>query len=70
VKPLLEQQDPQLAKEIDERFAEAEDTLRPYRRGDGFVLYGELTEQDKRQLAQSIDALAEPLSQVAAIVVS
>jgi iron uptake system component EfeO len=70
VKPLIEQQDPQLAKEIDERFAEAEDTLRPYRRGDGFVLYGELTEQDKRQLAQSIDALAEPLSQVAAIVVS
>jgi iron uptake system component EfeO len=68
VKPLLEQQDPQLAKEIDERFAEVEDTLRPYRRGDGFVLYGELTEQDKRQLAQSIDALAEPLSQVAAIV--
>jgi iron uptake system component EfeO len=69
VKPILEQQDPQLAKEIDQRFADVEDTLRPYRRGDGFVLYGELTEQDRRQLAQSIDALAEPLSQVAAIVV-
>jgi iron uptake system component EfeO len=68
VKPLLVQQDPQLAKEIDQRFADVEDTLRPYRRGDGFVLYGELTEQDKRQLAQSIDALAEPLSQVAAVV--
>ncbi|HEY7121055.1 MAG TPA: iron uptake system protein EfeO [Solirubrobacterales bacterium] len=68
VKPLLEQQDPQLAREIEQRFADVEDTLRPYRRGDGFVLYGELTEQDKRQLAQSIDALAEPLSQVAAII--
>jgi iron uptake system component EfeO len=68
VKPLLQQQDPQLAKEIDERFADVEKTLQPYRRGDGFVLYGELNEQDKRQLAQSIDALAEPLSQVAAIV--
>jgi iron uptake system component EfeO len=68
VKPLLEQQDPQLAKEIDQRFAQVEDTLRPYRRGDGFVLYGELSEQDQRQLAQSIDALAEPISQVAAIV--
>jgi iron uptake system component EfeO len=68
VKPLLEQRDPELAKEIDQRFAEVEDTLQPYRRGDGFVLYGELTEQDKRQLAQSIDALAEPLSQVAAII--
>jgi iron uptake system component EfeO len=68
VKPLLAQQDPQLAKEIDQRFADVEDRLQPYRRGDGFVLYGELNEQDKRQLAQSIDALAEPLSQVAAIV--
>jgi iron uptake system component EfeO len=68
VKPLLVQQDPQLAKEIDQRFTEVENTLRPYRRGEGFVLYGELTEQDKRQLAQSIDALAEPLSQVAAVV--
>jgi iron uptake system component EfeO len=68
VKPLLAQQEPQLAQEIDQRFADVEDTLRPYRRGDGFVLYGELTEQDKRQLAQSIDALAEPLSQVAAVV--
>ena len=68
VKPLLVQQDPQLAKEIDQRFAEVEEALRPYRRGDGFVLYNELSEQDKRRLAQSIDALAEPISQVAAIV--
>ncbi len=68
VKPLLVQQDLQLAKEIDQRFADVEETLRPYRRGDGFVLYGELSEQDQRQLAQSIDALAEPLSQVAAVV--
>ena len=69
VKPLLVQQDPQLAKEIDQRFAEVEEALRPYRRGDGFVLYNQLSEQDKRRLAQSIDALAEPISQVAAIVV-
>ena len=68
VKPLLLQQDPELAKEIDQRFAEVEEALRPYRRGDGFVLYNQLSEQDKRRLAQSIDALAEPISQVAAIV--
>jgi iron uptake system component EfeO len=68
VKPLLVQQDPQLAKEIDQRFAEVEEALRPYRRGDGFVLYSELSEHDKRRLAQSIDALAEPISQVAAVV--
>jgi iron uptake system component EfeO len=69
VKPILDERDPGLASEIDQRFADVDAALDPYRRGDGFVLYGELTEQDKRQLAQSIDALGEPLSQVAAIVV-
>jgi len=68
VKPILEQGDPDLAAEIEQRFADVEKALEPYRRGDGWVLYGELTEQDKRKLAQSIDALAEPLSQVAALV--
>jgi iron uptake system component EfeO len=66
VKPLLVQVDPALAREIDQRFADVDTALAPYRRGDGWVLYGELTEQDKRRLSQSIDALAEPLSQVGA----
>jgi iron uptake system component EfeO len=68
VKPILEQHDPQLGKEIEQRFADVEEALAPYKQGDGYVLYGDLTEQDKRKLAQSIDALAEPLSQVAALV--
>lgn len=66
VNPMLKQVDPSLSREIEQRFADVEAALRPYRRGNGFVLYGELTEQDKRKLSQSIDALAEPLSQVAA----
>jgi iron uptake system component EfeO len=66
VEPLLEASDPQLSSEIEQRFADVDTALAPYRRGDGWVLYGELSEQDKRKLAQSIDALAEPLSQVAA----
>ncbi|HEY7267769.1 MAG TPA: iron uptake system protein EfeO [Solirubrobacterales bacterium] len=67
-KKLLEAKDPELASEIEQRFADVEKALEPYERGDGYVLYGELSEQDKRRLAQSIDALGEPLSQVAAIV--
>jgi iron uptake system component EfeO len=69
VKPLLASRNPELAKEIDQRFADVQNALAPYRTGDGFVLYGELTEADKRKLSQAIDALGEPLSQVAAIVV-
>jgi iron uptake system component EfeO len=68
VRPLLEARDPQLASEIEQRFADVDAALAPYARGDGYVLYGQLAEQDKRKLAQSIDALAEPLSQVASVV--
>jgi iron uptake system component EfeO len=66
VNPILKQVDPSLSSEIEQQFADVEAALGPYRRGNGFVSYGELTEQDKRKLSQSIDALAEPLSQVAA----
>jgi iron uptake system component EfeO len=66
VEPLLEASDPQLSSEIEQRFSDVDAALAPYKRGDGWVLYGELSEQDKRKLAQSIDALAEPLSQVSA----
>jgi iron uptake system component EfeO len=69
VKPLLARRNPELAKEIDQRFVDVQNALAPYRAGDGFDLYGELTEADKRKLSQAIDALGEPLSQVAAIVV-
>ena len=42
-------------------------TLNTYRRSTplGYALYGELSATDRRRLAQSVDALAEPLSMVA-----
>jgi iron uptake system component EfeO len=69
VSPLLRERDPALADEISRRFDAVEAALRPYQRGSGYVSYTELTKADKRKLAQSIDALAEPLSQVAALIV-
>lgn len=68
VRPLLAADDPDLAAEIGARFDDVEAALAPYRRGPGFVLYTSLSPQDTRALAVSIDALAEPLSRVAAIV--
>ncbi len=70
VKPLLDKKDPKLAKEIEAGFEDVYASLKPYRRGDGFVSYTELTEADTRKLAQEIDALAEKLSQVPAQIVS
>jgi iron uptake system component EfeO len=69
VEPLLSKQDPKLAKEIEASFEDVYASLKPYRRGDGFVSYTELTKADTRKLAQEIDALAEELSQVSAKIV-
>jgi iron uptake system component EfeO len=69
VKPLLSKKDPKLAKEIEASFEAVNSSLKPYRRGNGFVSYTELTKADTRRLAQEIDALAEELSQVPAQIV-
>jgi iron uptake system component EfeO len=70
VEPLLSKNDPELAKEIEADFDTVYATLKPYERGEGFVSYTELTKADTRKLAQSIDTLAEKLSQVPAAIVT
>jgi iron uptake system component EfeO len=66
LQPALAEKDPALAKQIAGRFAAVDSALAAYRKGDGFVLYTTLTPSDTKKLSQSIDALAEPLSKVAA----
>ena len=69
--PLLDAPRPALVGEIDTRFAAVDGGAR--RRtasGGGFVPYTDADERDTRALSQAIDALAEPLSQVAALVVA
>ncbi len=59
-----------LGATIAARFASVESALDRYRRPTplGYALYDELTPANRRTLAQRIDALAEPLSTLAAIV--
>ena len=64
LEPVLESEDPELVAEINDRFTELYATLQPYRDGDGWVPYTELDEGERRELSQSVDALAEPLSRV------
>lgn len=68
VKPLLDESDPELSGELEADFKMVFAELQPYRRGNGFVSYKELTQVDTRKLAQSIDTLAEKLSQVPAAI--
>ena len=64
VKPVVEQQDPELVSEIEARFEDVEREIEPYRRGDGWISYEKVDEGQRRELSQKIDALAEPLSRV------
>jgi iron uptake system component EfeO len=68
VKPLLDETDPDLSGEIEADFKMVFNSLQPYRTGNGFVPYTELTKADTRELAVAIDTLAEKLSQVPAAI--
>ncbi|MCW2742687.1 MAG: efeO [Blastococcus sp.] len=68
LRPYLEEADPGLVTEIDERFAETEAELAQYRAGDGWMLHDQLTQEQLKGLSDSITALTGSVSQVAAVV--
>jgi iron uptake system component EfeO len=68
LRPYLEKADADLAAEIDQRFAETGAELGKYQAGDGWTLYDQLTEEQLRGLSDSITALTESVSKVAAVV--
>jgi iron uptake system EfeUOB component EfeO/EfeM len=72
VRPIVAKSDPELAETIDARFAAMSRALGAHRAPgpSGFVPYTALTRQQTRKLSQAVDALAEPLSRVGAIVVA
>lgn len=64
VKPVVKRQDPDLVAQIETCFESLEREISPYRQGDGWVSYENVSEEQRRELSQKIDALAEPLSRV------
>lgn len=64
LRPVLTEEDPKLVEKIEGRFDALYDTLQPYREGDGWVPYTKLDEGERRELSQSVDELAEPLSRI------
>lgn len=68
LKPRLAEKDPDLEKQIGERFDALNKELAPFATKDGgYVTYDKLTKEDIRTLSQNLDALAEPLSQMGTI---
>ncbi|HEY3724244.1 MAG TPA: iron uptake system protein EfeO [Acidimicrobiia bacterium] len=70
VAPLVPAGSPVSAADINAKFDAINAALAPYKQGDTYVLYTTLTKSQTRAIAQTIDAAAEPLSQVAEQVVA
>ncbi|MFF5076433.1 iron uptake system protein EfeO [Actinoplanes sp. NPDC000266] len=68
LRPVLEERDPALVKTLDSEFANVDAALSKYRDGDGWKLHDQLTQADLKTLSDAINALAEPISKVAAVV--
>jgi iron uptake system component EfeO len=69
LRPVIDEKDPNLGPTLDQRFADVEKLLEGYRTPDGgFVLYTQLTEADTKKMSDAVDALGEPISQVAGVV--
>ncbi len=68
LRPVIEERSPALLKTLDDRFAAVDAVLEKHRKGDGFKLYTELTQPDIKEMAEAVDALGEPISQVAEVV--
>ncbi|MGB9279180.1 MAG: iron uptake system protein EfeO [Pseudonocardiaceae bacterium] len=69
LKPLLAAKDPDLARRLETRFTDVAGKLSKYQQGDGYVDYSTVPEDQRRELADAVNALAEPLSRVAGLVV-
>ncbi len=69
LRPLLAGNDSELDAALETNFATLQGLLDQYRKGDGFVLYTDLTDAQIQELSSAVDALGEPLSKLTAAVV-
>ncbi|MGH3548296.1 MAG: imelysin family protein [Pseudonocardiaceae bacterium] len=69
LKPAVAAKDADLAQRLEARFTDVADKLSKHRQGDGYVDYSTVPEDQRRELADAVNALAEPLSRVAGLVV-
>ncbi|GAA3807101.1 iron uptake system protein EfeO [Nocardioides panacisoli] len=70
VEPILDEKDPALEQELDTRFGQLQDLLDQHRQGKGFETYDQLSKAEIDDLANAVNALSEPLSELTATVVS
>jgi iron uptake system component EfeO len=69
LRPLLQKKNPALDTDIDAKFVALQKLLDQQRTADGFKLYNDLSKSDIKKLSDAVNALGEPLSQLAAAVI-
>ncbi|WP_328991110.1 iron uptake system protein EfeO [Kribbella sp. NBC_01245] len=67
LRPALQERDPALVKTLDAQFKAVDAALQKFRTADGFKPYLP-TDAERKELGTVIDALAEPVSKVAAVI--
>ncbi|MFF3558444.1 iron uptake system protein EfeO [Streptomyces sp. NPDC002574] len=68
LKPVAAENDAALTAELDKQFTAVNGLLAKYRKGDTFVSYDTVGKADRKALSDGVNALAEPLSKLAAAV--
>jgi iron uptake system component EfeO len=68
LRPALEDRAPDLVVKLDAAFKTVDTTLAEHRSGDGWKLHTELSKDQLKELSDVINALAEPISKVAAAI--
>jgi iron uptake system component EfeO len=68
LRPAIQQRQAALASTLDEKFKVVDTALQKHRKGDGYKLYTELSAAEVKEIAESVDALGEPVSKVAEVV--
>lgn len=66
-KPTLDQKDKDLSQNIKSKFDKVNQLLDKYKKDDGYILYTELTDSQKKELSNAVNELGEPLSQMAVV---
>ncbi len=70
LRPVVREEEPALARQIQRRFADLQDLLDRHRSGDGFASYDALSTAQVKELSDAVNALSEPLSRLTATVVA
>ncbi|WP_371477305.1 iron uptake system protein EfeO [Kitasatospora sp. NBC_00315] len=69
LKPVAAEKDAELSKSLDTEFADLKTLLAKYKQGEAYVSYDTVGEADRKTFSDAVNALAEPLSKLAAAVV-